>query len=181
MHFITTHKIEKDQITLFQPIYVRIYRKQITVIMVTIVPSLIIESSNFTFKNNTKRSSVLIIRTIYWTVIMEFFALLLTLKWIFWLNSFIIWNTMMISICSIFKLFGAPLILRNTTKPCVFMLIIGRITEDNLMSWHMNHFHAHTGKRQILSETIRMDVLTNSCVIFAMDGKNLNIILKIIK
>lgn len=59
----------------------------------------------------------------------------------------------------------------------MFMLIIGKISEESLMSLIMKKSNATNGKRRISFRHMQMDVSMNIDVSFRMVGKSRNIIL----
>ena len=113
------------------------------------------------------------------SVPMEIFVHMLTHKNRSWLLWFIITMKMKISTCFSIRHNSALSTLQNMINQNVFMLTIGKITEESqiLSTSIMARFLASTGKLRIISITIYKDAKTVWNATCAMAGNNSNIIL----
>jgi hypothetical protein len=81
-----------------------------------------------------------------------------------------------ISTCSILKLCGALIVIPIMQEMLACMIIIGKISEENLTSLTMRKNSVHNGKLRTSFKPMLMVAKMNTDVSFLMDGKNKNII-----
>lgn len=79
---------------------------------------------------------------------------------------------MMIFICFTSRLYGVLSIWHYMIRHFVYMLITGKITEENLNSLIMNQILALHGILLTSLQIMKMDVPLNLIVLNVMDGKN---------
>jgi hypothetical protein len=90
-------------------------------------------------------------------------------------------NILPTSTCSILKQFGAPTQMHNIPEMLVFMLIIGKISEENLTFSNMKENNVHNGKPSILCKHMLMAVKMSIGASSLTAGRNKSIILSIIR
>lgn len=145
-------------------------------LQVIIVPSHTIELKSSTILKSTKSNFVKLILKGLNLAIMGTCVLSLMLKMKCRLTCLINLIKMQIFICSISRQYGALTLIPLIQGTNAFMLIIGKILGENLISMTMKKNNVHLGKLKTSYRLMQMDVKVSTDVNSLMDGKSKSII-----
>lgn len=171
-------RIEEDHWVLIQVRYAltsSIAQLILSVLWVIAVRGPTTEWRNSTTLKNTKSSSVrpIQIKQIPVTMVTCVPSLILKKKSLLICSINLI--KMQIFTCSILRQSGAPTVIPTTLVMHAFTLIIGRISEENLISLTMRKNNVPNGRQRILSRLMLMDANMSTDASFLTDGKNKSI------